>query len=189
MRRHAGSILILTGMIFAAFGALLLLFGWYQSSSAGGNSEAALASLESLLPDKTQGTIVGGSDSSTGMPAVEINGRSYAGILELSSQDGKWPVAESESSADCPYVSEGTAESGTLVIAGTNYQDLFGKLNELGDGASVKFTDVRGNVYDYQVTSISEAQGPSGTSYDLQLRTSNKTGTQKVFVNCAGIRS
>ena len=173
-------------MVFAALGVMLLLCGWYRNSSAGRNSGAALSSLESLIPDKTQGTIVEGADSAQGMPAVEINGTSYAGILELSSLDGKWPVAKSGSSADCPYVSEGTAESGTLVIAGTNYQDLFGKLSELGDGASVKFTDVRGNVYDYQVTSISEAQGPSGTSYDLQLRTSNKTGTQKVFVNCAG---
>ena len=54
--------------------------------------------------------------------------------------------------APCRY--SGSAYTGNLVIAAHNYRTHFGLLESLAPGAQVKFTDVEGNVFSYEIAEI-----------------------------------
>lgn len=158
-RRQAGAILIVIGIAAAVLGASLLFYGIYRNTINDQSDQNTLVSLRALIPDRTQGTIEKDTQEDGEMPVVVVAGNSFVGILELESLESEWPVAIAQSEGNYPFVSKGTAQYGTLVITGTNYQDLFGKLRDLKEGDPVRFTDVRGDEYDYTVTSISEAKG------------------------------
>ncbi len=89
------------------------------------------------------------------MPVKVINDQEYIGVLEIPDISLKLPVISKMSypklkKAPCRY--SGSAYKDDLVIGAHCYEHFFAKLKTLGTGAQVKFTDVDGNLFVYEVT-------------------------------------
>ena len=76
------------------------------------------------------------------------------------------------------------------MLAGHNYPAHFGLLSRLREGDAVRFTDMDGNVFSYQVTG-QERLSPTaveamtaGEDWDLTLFTCTLDGQTRVTVRC-----
>ncbi|MBR5258943.1 MAG: sortase [Eggerthellaceae bacterium] len=129
------------------------------------------------------------------MPTEMIDGHAYIGTLRIPSLGLELPVMSDWSDdklrlAPCRY--SGSAYSDDMVIAAHSYASHFGKLRSISYGAEVSFTDVRGNVFVYEVASI-EKLGPSDvnemteSAWDLTLFTCTFDGSARVTVRCQEI--
>lgn len=126
------------------------------------------------------------------MPSVEIEGNDYIGILEIPRLEITLPImsewdAYKLTAAPCRY--KGTAYKGNFVIAGHNYRTHFGHLKKLSEGEQVKFTDVKGREFLYEVKSV-EILEPAAVedmisdAWDLTLFTCTIGGKTRVTVRC-----
>jgi sortase A len=126
------------------------------------------------------------------MPTVEIEEDEYIGKLEIPSLGLSLPVMSDWSypklkKAPCRYA--GSAYMGNLIIAAHNYTRHFGKLKYLSEGDVVTFTDMDGNVFNYQVAEIEQLE-PTAIEYmeagdwDLTLFTCTVGGSYRVTVRC-----
>lgn len=126
------------------------------------------------------------------MPAVEINGHRYIGIVTIPALDLELPIMEDWDYvklkiAPCRY--KGSVYTNTLIVAAHNYTTHFGRLKNLQAGDSVIFTDIDGNVFRYSVvyletlakTAVTEME--SG-EWDLTLFTCTIGGKTRVTVRC-----
>ena len=129
------------------------------------------------------------------MPEAEIEGNGYIGILEIPALALSLPVMSKWSYpklkiAPCRY--SGSAYTGNLVIAAHNYRTHFGLLESLEPGAQVKFTDVEGNVFSYEIaeTEILEPTAIEellSDEWNLTLFTCTYGGQARVAVRCRAI--
>lgn len=126
------------------------------------------------------------------MPTVEIDGLRYIGVLEIPSLGLELPVNTEWSypylkKSPCRYY--GSAYMDNLVIAAHNYTSHFGLLKNLEAGAEVRFTDVDGNVFVYEVVEV-EILAPTAIeemlddTWDLTLFTCTYGGRTRVTVRC-----
>ena len=88
------------------------------------------------------------------MPTIEIDGNLYIGTLFFPALDLELPVMSSWSYpglkiAPCLY--SGSIYKKDAVIAAHNYVSHFGRLSELSQGDVAYFTDVDGNVFNYEI--------------------------------------
>ena len=89
--------------------------------------------------------------------------------------------------APCRY--SGSAYLDNLVIAGHNYRSHFVSLPQLQPGDSVTFTDMDGNVFSYEVSSL-ETLSPYAVSdmtsgdWDLTLFTCTVGGQSRLAIRC-----
>ena len=192
-RRTRSAILIALGLllILAAFG--LAAYNLYVSKSAGDeSSEVAARLIVGIEEDLTSGQSV---SPQTPMPAEQVEGNLYIGVLRIPSLSLELSVMDDWSYpglrvSPCRY--SGSAYSDDMVIAAHNYQTHFGRLNQLEYGAEVSFTDVRGNVFVYEVSSI-EKLDPYAVSamvdsdYELTLFTCTLGGADRVTVRCSEV--
>ena len=126
------------------------------------------------------------------MPEENIDGRSYIGVLDIPALELSLPII-SEWSYDalqivpCRY--SGSAYLDNLVIAGHNYRSHFASLPQLQPGDSVTFTDMDGNVFSYEVSSL-ETLSPYAVSdmtsgdWDLTLFTCTVGGQSRLAIRC-----
>lgn len=131
------------------------------------------------------------------MPVMEVDGRSYIGVLEIPVLALSLPVISEWSYPDlriapCRY--EGSAYKEHLVIAAHNYESHFGTLKYLENGDPVIFTDVDGNVFQYEVAARetimpTDIEGMTGGEWDLTLFTCTYGGQQRVAVRCERIQN
>ena len=126
------------------------------------------------------------------MPEETIDGRNYIGVLDIPALGLSFPII-SEWSYDalqivpCRY--SGSAYLDNLVIAGHNYRSHFASLPQLQPGDSVTFTDMDGNVFSYEVSSL-ETLSPYAVSdmtsgdWDLTLFTCTVGGQSRLAIRC-----
>ena len=123
---------------------------------------------------------------------VRIDNREYIGVLSIPALGRELPVISSWDYpglrvAPCRYT--GSAYTDDLVIAAHNYASHFGRLRELSQGDSVRFTDTDGNVFDYVVSEL-EILEPYAVSqmtegdWDLTLFTCTPGGQYRVTLRC-----
>lgn len=127
------------------------------------------------------------------MPTTKIDGRYYIGLLEVPDKNLKLPIMSDWSEQNlkispCRY--DGSAYAGDLVIAGHNYYRHFSPVKRLEVGAEVRFTDVDGNVFIYEVTALetldgSDTEGMLVGDWALTLFTCTTGGRSRVAVRCA----
>lgn len=126
------------------------------------------------------------------MPTMIFDGHAYIGRLDIPSLGLSLPVISEWSYpalrvAPCRY--SGSAYQNNLIIAGHNYKSHFGKLRRLSYGDSVLFTDVDGNVFEYQVVEI-EQLSPTNVEeledgkWPLTLFTCTIGGRDRVTIRC-----
>ena len=129
------------------------------------------------------------------MPAVEVDGHDYIGVLEIPALELELPVMSTWSYpnlkiAPCRYT--GSAYLDDMVIAAHNYSQHFGRLKELSGGETVIFTDADGNVFTYEVALVetlmpTDIEEMESGEWDLTLFTCTIGGSSRVTVRCEQI--
>ena len=126
------------------------------------------------------------------MPEETIDGRNYIGVLDIPALELSLPIISEWSYdalqiAPCRY--SGSAYLDNLVIAGHNYRSHFASLPQLQPGDSVTFTDMDGNVFSYEVSSL-ETLSPYAISdmtsgdWALTLFTCTVGGQSRLAIRC-----
>ncbi|MBR3796444.1 MAG: sortase [Clostridia bacterium] len=126
------------------------------------------------------------------MPVSSYDGQDYIGILEIPAIDLKMPVISewrysSLKIAPCRYT--GSAYTRDMVICGHNYATHFGYLNRLYTGATVVFTDIDGNRFQYVVEAKEtldayDIEGMVDSGWDLSLFTCTPGGKYRLTIRC-----
>lgn len=123
---------------------------------------------------------------------MRIDDREYIGVLSIPALGLELPVISAWDYpglrvAPCRYT--GSAYTDDLVIAAHNYASHFGRLRELSQGDSIRFTDTDGNVFDYVVSELGILE-PYAVSqmtegdWDLTLFTCTPGGQYRVTLRC-----
>ena len=191
-RRIVGSILITLGLLLIAAALALAAFNVLEERRAGEASADALAQME--MPSTALDSRAALAADKP-MPVMEVGGRLYVGTLSIPSLGLELPVLSEWSYdglnvAPCRYA--GSAYAGNLVICGHNYITHFASLEDLAYGQEVRFTDMRGNAFSYQVASV-EVLEPTAVEdmvqspYELSLFTCNFSGSARVVVRCTEV--
>lgn len=199
--RRISSVLIALGaaLLFGALG--LTVFNLGQSNAAGETAAQTVSALKATIP--TDGDFYAKEQPETEtpdyrlnpemeMPTVRIDDREYIGVLSIPDLGRELPVISSWDYpglrvAPCRYT--GSAYTDDLVIAAHNYASHFGRLRELSQGDSIRFTDTDGNVFDYVVSEL-EILEPYAVSqmtegdWDLTLFTCTPGGQYRVTLRC-----
>lgn len=134
-------------------------------------------------------------DPSRDMPAAQIGGSAYVGILDIPSLSISLPIADDWKNGDldctpCRYY--GSAYTDDLVLLGHNYAAHFGALRELVPGDTVTFTDADGNEFFYSVCDA-EVLPPDAVGemvngdWDLTLFTCTVGGQNRLAVRCVRV--
>ncbi len=221
MKNKKGNFLIITGLLLLAAALCLMGYNLYEDSRAEQSVEQVLVSLNVTLPvEKDHPAEETGDPLPTEehqsaevempeqglipdyllnpdmpMPEQSINGQDYIGVLEIPACDLTLPVISQWSYpslkvAPCRY--HGSAYTDDLVIVAHNYKAHFRRLKELQPGDEVRFTDVDGNVFVYEVT-VLETLEPTAVEemtsgqWDLTLFTCTTGGSYRLTVRCQKI--
>jgi len=187
MSKFKGILFILIGCIFFAGAGLIVYNNYLESSTAGAASEEDLLSVLSQMPD----TVLDG-DYEGDMPVVDVDGRSYIGIVEIPSLGLILPIQNDWSSDNakvsvCRYM--GSVYENDLIIAGHNYVEHFGTLNQLTTGDEVIVTDMNGRSFYFEVANIEtlgayDVEEMESGEWDLTLFTCTVGGANRVTIRC-----
>lgn len=130
------------------------------------------------------------------MPEKVIDGNGYIGCLIIPSIGLELPVMSEWDYAKlrvapCKY--DGAATTEDLVIAAHNYKSHFGKLKELNLGEVVKFMDMNGKIYQYEVAEVNvleptDIDEMTNSEYPLSLFTCTYGGQSRLTVRCIEIK-
>lgn len=193
--RKKGTLLMTLGLLLIAAALFLTGYNIWDAKRAGKSTDQILKQMPDLESGK------GGQDEEPDymknpdmeMPAVEIDGQRYIGILSIPSVQMALPVMSEWSYsklriAPCRY--SGSAYSGHMVIAAHNYSTHFGLLKKVSIGDEVKFTDTEGNVFTYQVAGVENllptaVEDMDAKSWPLTLFTCTLGGKSRFTVRCS----
>ncbi len=181
-----------------------LVNGWMASKSVGGIFEELFQEISAQRPEQMpslDGKEISPSDieipdyilnPNMDMPVCEIDGQEYIGTLQIPSLGLALPVINEWSYsrlqvAPCRYA--GSVYLDNMVIAAHNYEAHFGNLKRLNLGDEILFTDMDGNVFEYEVVAV-EILKPTAIEemldgeYALSLFTCTIGGQYRVTVRC-----
>lgn len=186
MKNKSGSIYIIIGVLFIVGAAFLIRYNFNESASAGKASDELLDGILTQLPS----TVL---DSEAGdMPVVDVEGRSFVGTVGIPSLGLLLPIQnewgkENAKVSVCRY--KGSVYENDLIIAGHNYEEHFGKLNQLSTGDEVVITDMNGKSFYFQVANIEtlgayDVEEMEAGDWDLTLFTCTIGGANRVTVRC-----
>lgn len=159
--KKKGTWLMTGGLLLIAAALLLTCYNLWDERRAANAAGEVLRELErgAFRPEEGEAPEPGETeipdyilDPSREMPAVEASGGAYIGVLALPSLGLELPVMETWSypnlrTAPCRH--SGSAYQGDLIICGHNYASHFGRLKDLREGDTARFTDTDGNVFSY----------------------------------------
>ena len=198
-RKKKGTWLMTGGLLLIAAALFLTCFNLWDERRATNSAGEALRELEAVRPEEAEATEPGEAeipayllDPGREMPAVEVDGGRYIGVLEVPSLGLELPVMETWSYpnlrvAPCRY--SGSAYQDDMIIAAHNYKTHFGQLKELRPGDEVRFTDTEGNVFRYAVAELEtlgkyDVEEMAAGDWDLTLFTCTYGGQSRVTVRC-----
>lgn len=198
---------IVAGVLLIGLAFLLVLYNLWLSNHAGKSAETAVQKLEEVIPT-TPATLPASTfppeieypdyvlNPHMDMPETEIDGAAYIGILEIPSLDMELPIQSEWSYSNmrvspCRY--QGSVYLDNMVICGHNYTTHFRPLFDIENGASVFFTDVDGNKFEYKVLDSDILDGNAveemvSGNWDLTLFTCTPGGVYRVTVRCARVK-
>ena len=198
-RKKKGTWLMTGGLLLIAAALFLTCFNLWDERRATNSAGEALRELEAVRPEEAEATEPGEAeipayllDPGREMPAVEVDGGRYIGVLEVPSLGLELPVMETWSYpnlrvAPCRY--SGSAYQDDMIIAAHNYKTHFGRLKELRPGDEVRFTDTEGNAFRYTVADLEtlgkyDVAEMAAGDWDLTLFTCTYGGQSRVTARC-----
>ena len=139
------------GLLVAAAGVLIAWQWGIRVSEQ--RSESYVQTLRTLMPEP-QGAVPEERQDST-MPALELDGTDFIGILELPRYGSALPVcAEWGNLTRYPCCFSGSVYDGSMQIGGTTQKGQYDFYREISVGDALYFTDMTGNRYAYEVSQI-----------------------------------
>lgn len=198
--KRKGSVLIFTGLLLIAAALFITAFNLREEAAARTASVRAADRLEALIPAHTpRPAAVSGAvlpenvpETDMEMPVKTVDGVDYIGVIAVPSLSLELPVASEWSyerlkTSPCRY--SGSVYSGDMVLCAHNYSSHFGQIKTLKPGDAVMFTDVDGNVYNYEVAELETLQPAAvdemkSGEWDLTLFTCTIGGQTRVTVRC-----
>ena len=198
--KRKGSVLIFTGLLLIAAALFITAFNLREEAAARTASVRAADRLEALIPAHTpRPAAVPGAmlpenvpETDMEMPVKTVDGVDYIGVIAVPSLSLELPVASEWSyerlkTSPCRY--SGSVYSGDMVLCAHNYSSHFGQIKTLKPGDAVVFTDVDGNVYNYEVAELETLQPAAvdemkSGEWDLTLFTCTIGGQTRVTVRC-----
>lgn len=198
--KRKGSVLIFTGLLLIAAALFITAFNLREEAAARTASVRAADRLEALIPAHTpRPAAVSGAvlpenvpETDMEMPVKTVDGVDYIGVIAVPSLSLELPVASEWSyerlkTSPCRYSC--SVYSGDMVLCAHNYSSHFGQIKTLKPGDAVVFTDVDGNVYNYEVAELETLQPAAvdemkSGEWDLTLFTCTIGGQTRVTVRC-----
>ena len=126
-----------------------------------------------------------------------VNGYANIGYLTIPDLNLELPVMSGWDNrrlqiAPCRY--SGTLRGEDLVIMAHNFASHFGYLPQLSVGSRLQFSDMDGNIWDYEVAAkdvlaAESVEEMTAGEYDLTLFTCAKNRTHRITIRCNLIRS
>lgn len=153
-----GNILLLAGLILLVCSLVLVAFWQFRSIPANRRNQLAVQQIQALLPPQTPG--ITDQFSSMEMPALQIDGKNYIGLLDIPAFGVTLPVRSSWSSLQsgvCPCRFSGSVYDGSLILGGTDQEGQFDFLEQIQIGDTVAVTDMTGARFSYTVSRIQRA--------------------------------
>lgn len=196
MPKKSGILFIIAGAVLLTASLLLYLQNLREQRQAALDAQQALEQLQqeivSATPTPTPEPSATPRPKKMEMPIREIDGNEYIGYVAVPALELELPVMADWSYdklrvAPCRHT--GATYTDDLVIAAHNYDKHFGKLKTLSIGDTITFTDMDGDVYEYQVE-VLETVAPTAvekvleSGYDLALYTCTLGGATRVVVFC-----
>lgn len=216
MPKKMGIVFMMMGAVL--FIAALLLFHYNRQEDAQAGQQAAelLKSVQTVISEPTAEPVSEELDPSrevtaskepspeptatpepepprsTELTVVEIDGYGYIGYISIPALEIELPVMSQWDYSRlkiAPCRQFGSTRTDDLVIAAHNYKTHFGYLSELEGGEEVFFTDMDGEITDYNVSSV-ETLAPTSvdavqnSGHDLVLYTCTYGGATRVAVFC-----
>jgi sortase A len=219
--RKFGYFFAVIGVLFLIASILLCSYNMWDTKRADETAAAALEILVSnnsrisdreepsetgTVPEKEETQTSGGSGEEDAipdyqlnpdmdMPMQEANGQQYIGVIDIEGISVTIPVIsdwdyQKLKLAPCRY--SGSAYQPGFVIMAHNYAGHFGKLDTLSYGSRVTFTDVDGNIFEYEVADIeilkrTDVEDMKSDAWDLTLFTCTVGGSSRVTVRCVRV--
>ena len=131
------------------------------------------------------------------MPIKTIDNHGYIGVLDIPALNISLPIMTDWSYPKLRIVPNrylGSVYTDDMIIAGHNYRTHFGSLKLLSSGDRISFTDMDGNVFDYQVVEIEVLKGTDvqlmeDGDWDLTLFTCTIGGENRTTVRAVRINA
>ena len=196
-KRRGGTFLIVMGLLLIVAAFFLLGYNLYDEYRAGESAKHVVTILQKSFmqaglepdPEEPPDYIL---NPDMEMPVAEMEGHYYIGILEIPSLKLSLPVMSEWSYpnlklAPCRY--SGSAYTGNFAIAGHNYRTHFGPVKNLKAGDQIRFTDIKGRSFFYEVQTV-ETLEPTAVEdmlndeWDLTLFTCTSGGQARIAVRC-----
>lgn len=199
MKQKKGTICIIMGLLLIVAALSLTIYNISDNSRAEKVAKQVVEKIIEEIPDESTEDFPNVYPDRE-MPTKEIDGYRYIGVLEIPQLNITLPVMEEWdyyrlNIAPCCY--NGSFYKDNMVIAGHNYLSHFGLLRQLSIGSEVKFTDVEGNVYHYEVGWMETLQPNNSEEmisekendkWDLTLFTCTTSGSSRFTVRCIKIK-
>lgn len=204
--KRKGSLAILLGLLLILSALALICNNQIRSGQAGEASMQALDRLTQVIQSteekKPETVIVPDAalpdyirNPETEMPVSSVDGIDYIGVLQIPALDLELPIISrwsypSLQIAPCRYT--GSAYLQNMTICAHNYASHFGNLKNLRMGDEVRFTDIDGNVFSYQVADMETllpdaVEEMTDSGWDLSLFTCTIGGRTRVTVRCKSV--
>lgn len=180
--RNSGRIFFIFGTALIAAAALLLGSYLYQGYHTEKYCEIILEELLPLIPDRTPGTVPDTLGESQAV--LEVEGISCVGVLEIPFLGESWPVAGAyEDGADLPRLGS-SGDAGAIVINDAERGMQVTGLTPDNIGEKVRFTDIYGRVYTWQIAGIVSGEGGELQGTGLCLLTRDRLTGERRAVLC-----
>lgn len=204
--RHKGTGWIIAGLLLIAAGLILWGHNQLQSQQAGAAAAGAALRLEQTVQTRALElereypelpAIVSPQAYEEAlqpeMPVAAIDGVDYIGLLTIPALELELPIISLWDEANgllapCRY--SGSVYGTDFVICGHNYQSHFGRLRQLSLGDQIRFTDVDGNEFLYQVASVetlapADVEEMTVSGWDLTLFTCTTGAQSRLALRCS----
>ena len=192
-----GKALITIGLLLIAAALCLVVYNLVTTYIAGVATQKAADMLAENMED-TDTTVLPDYviNPEMDLPIVTIDGRDYVGILEIEPLNLKFSVLSEWNYPNlrvspCKYAS--TPYLGGFVICAHNYDSHFGRIKNLLQGDRITFTDMEGNVFNYEVVGVEilnpyDSMKMKSDDWDMTLFTCTIGGATRVTVRCELIK-
>ncbi len=121
---------------------------------SGKKAKVILDKLDAQIEDRFSADTNHEDDSNTKMPAIDIDGKNYIGIITIPSLNIKLPVLEEYSKKNmkiAPVLYKGTIYQKNAIIAAHSYVSQFKHIQKLKLGDQVLFENIDGHIFKYEV--------------------------------------
>ena len=194
--RKVANAMIIVGVFLMVSALILVMYNIDKDGDVGKATADLIAGLSDEIV-RREGTMPLSEDEAIAMrregnDVILIDGNAYIGYLSVPSQSLELPILAECSDANlkiAPCCYSGSCYESGFVLAGHNYRSHFGRLNNLSQGDTIRFTNTFGVVTQYTVVELQSlrptaVKSMKSDNYDLSLFTCNMSGNARFTVRC-----